>query len=134
MPSNNVVIDMEELVSTIGHTLDEYSDYALEVSAKQVKTIARKAAKVARDSGTYENRRPKYRQSITQKNVSKNRYIPTSLVYAKDHEYSLTHLLENGHKLWNAPGIKTRAFKHWKVADEYAREELPKAIAKGLGG
>jgi len=46
-------------------------------------------------------------------------------------EYQLTHLLENGHAL--RQGGRTRAFPHWKTAEDELNNELPRKLKEVLG-
>lgn len=92
-----------------------------------VKETAKEGAKVTRESGGYQNRRPKYRKAIKYRTSIAGPVIEAQ-IYASGHEYSLTHLLENGHHLWNAPGVMTRAFKHWKVGEDYVDSNLERNI------
>jgi hypothetical protein len=53
-------------------------------------------------------------------------------IYASSHQYSLTHLLENGHKLWNRPLMPTRAFPHWQEGWDVVEAELDANIDAAL--
>lgn len=133
--TGNVTVDMTQLMSAIGAVLDEYSTLAVDACSEAVNVVGKEGAKVTRKEGGYTDRRPKYRKSIRSKAVRRSSFEAKDLIYASGHEYSLTHLLENGHKLWQAPNrAKTRAFKHWVKGEDYVKEELPKELMKRLGG
>lgn len=129
-----IYCNLGELVESIGVILADYSDWVCDVTAEEIKAVAKEGAKEAKKAGEYKNRRPKYRKSISYKSERKDMLHPHSLIYARNHEYSLTHLLENGHKLWNAPLRKgTRAFPHWVEADELVAKELPERLIRRFG-
>ena len=96
-----------------------------------VRETTKEASKITREAGGYQNRRPKYRKSIGWR-FQTSGPMAEGQVYARGHEYSLTHLLENGHHLWNAPGVMTRAFPHWKPGDEYANSHHARNILKNI--
>lgn len=128
---NHIVTDLTGFGAAMRAILSDCQETMREAANKGVKETAKEAAKVTRESGTYQNRRPKYRQSISYRFKTQS-YTAEAQVYARAHEYSLTHLLENGHKLWNAPGKRTRAFKHWKIGEEYAVAHIDQNIFKYL--
>lgn len=131
--SGSVSVAMDKLGETMGNLLDGYSNIIMDLVNDAVIDVGKETAKVAKDEGHYTDRRPKYRKSIKEKHKRKDRFDTSSLIHASGHEYSLTHLLEKGHKVWNKPSRgNTRAFPHWEVAEEYAAEELPKAIMKRI--
>lgn len=49
-------------------------------------------------------------------------------------DYQLTHLLENGHVIKNKKGTygRTHPIKHIKPVEEWASDELPRKVDKGL--
>lgn len=128
---NHIVVPMEEFGAAMNGILSEFQDVVRKAVNDGVRDVLKESAKEIRETGTYQNRRPKYRRSIGWRMSTKG-FFTEGQVYAKDHEYSLTHLLENGHGLWNAPGRRTRAFKHWKFGEEWADEAIMKNIEKYL--
>lgn len=96
-----------------------------------IRKVAKDGSKVARDEGTYENRRPKYRKSLGYRTSGKEFFFQAQL-YAKGHEYSLTHLLEKSHSLWQAPEKKTREFPHWKPAKDWIQENIASYILNSI--
>ena len=104
-------------------------DRAVEETTKDSKDIVKAKANVE-DRNTRRN--GKYKRSITYK-IERELAHTRGVIYASGHEYSLTHLLENGHNLWNSPR-RTRAFEHWKDGETNAIKELPSLIEKYLKG
>ena len=127
---NVVHCTLEDLPNALETILSAYADEVASITEKEVKNVTKKTVKVVKKAGGYKDRRPKYRKSI-RSNVETSFNGTNGLVYAGGHEYSLTHLLENGHKLWNTP-TRSPAFEHWKVGEKFAQEELPKAILNDL--
>ena len=57
-----------------------------------------------------------------------NSYRKSRIVYAGGHQYSLTHLLENGHRIVRPDktdtGRRTKPIAHIKPAEDWAVNEL----------
>lgn len=128
---NHVRVSMDNAGPALMEILNELTAEVRMGVNQGVRETTKEASKVTKDSGTYQNRRPKYRQSISWRFTTAGP-MAEGQVYARGHEYSLTHLLENGHHLWNAPGVMTRAFKHWETGDKYANDNLAKNILKNI--
>lgn len=136
MSVDNVRIPPEQLGEVLAEMMEEYGvetrqrmcEITKEVT-KDTKNEVKKHANV--ESGKrFPYRVGKYKKSISYK-MKEEGYSDTGIVYARNHEYSLTHLLENGHNLWQAPGKRTRAFPHWKYGEQLAQQEfVPKMIKK----
>lgn len=120
-----------EVLSAVGDAVDE--------TTKETRDIIKENANVEKlDPITkryrFPRRKGKYKKNIGKK-TKRNRYTGAEgIVYGKNREYALTHLLENGHRLWQSPGRSTGKFVHWKTGEEHAIEELPKKIIKNLKG
>lgn len=128
---NHITITPKEFGPVIQSLLNEYEEKVQEAFNDAVKVVSKGSANETRFAGSYQNRRPKYRRSISYRFNTKG-YYAQGQVYARGHEYSLTHLLEDGHKLWNAPGKRTRAFIHWKAGERFAIEMIVPEILKRL--
>lgn len=127
---------MSQLGPEIRKIIQEYKEHSLaqidravEETTKDSKDIVKAKANVE-DRNT--RRKGKYKRSITYK-IERELAHTHGVIYASGHEYSLTHLLENGHNLWNSPR-RTRAFEHWKDGETNAIKELPSLIEKYLKG
>lgn len=128
---NHVACDLTDFASVLDGMLNNIQPVVREAVNIGIKDTAKAASERTRESGTYQNRRPKYRGSISYR-ISYKEYFVHAQVYARGHEYSLTHLLENGHAIWNKPGRRTRAFPHWKRGEELATEMIVPEIMKHL--
>ena len=129
--TDNVVVSMEELPEAIQAILEEFStETRMEVS-EAVSEVAKESRKIIAENAPV-GRRGKYHKSIRTR-TEEEAFGRTVTIFAANHEYSLTHLLEKGHELWNSPR-RTRAFVHWKTGEQHAIDELPKRIMKKIGG
>ncbi len=136
MSVDNVTIEPEELGEVIAQYMEEYGVETRARIAEVTKDVTKDAKNIVKKNANVEMgnrfpyRRGKYKKSIRYR-MKEESLSDTGIVYASGHEYSLTHLLENGHKLWQAPGKRTRAFPHWKKGEELAQQEfLPKMVKK----
>lgn len=129
---NSIHCTIEDLPNAINAILSAYADDVANITDKSVKKVTKETVKVVKKTGDYKNRRPKYRKSIRSR-VEPGLNGAKGVVYAGGHEYSLTHLLENGHRLWNSPR-RTSAFPHWVKGEDYAQQALPKLLIQELKG
>ncbi|WP_289683743.1 hypothetical protein [Faecalibaculum rodentium] len=132
---NHIVVSMEQAGEALRKILDNVTtDVRMGVNAG-VKETAKETAKITRESGGYSDtstgRGPKYRKAITYRFNTRG-ITCEAQIHASGHEYSLTHLLEKGHHLWNKPGVMTAAFKHWKTGEEYADAHVAQNILKNI--
>lgn len=133
---DHVYCNIEELGEVIGQIAQEFSS---ETRVK-VKEATREVTEETRDTVKERAnvdprnvaRKGKYKRSISFR-MEERPTQDVGIVYARGHEYSLTHLLEKGHELWNSPK-RTRAFPHWVTGERYAIKELPDRIVKKLKG
>lgn len=129
---NTIHCTIDELPNAMQTILKAYSNKVADINDDAVRKVTKKTTAIVKKSGSYRNRSGKYRKAIRSK-VEKSYGMCSGVVYAGNHEYSLTHLLEKGHRLWNSPR-RTRAFPHWIKGEQYAQKELPTLIVKGLKG
>lgn len=139
MVVDEIVVKPKEFNAAIIKIMEEYGKETFtrinkvtnEVTKDTKKEVKKNANVETKEPLRFPNRVKRYKKSISYR-TEKNGVMNYGRVYAKNHEYSLTHLLENGHKLWNAPGKRTRAFPHWKKGEELAQKEFAKEIIKEL--
>lgn len=76
-----------------------------------------------------------YSGDWTHERVLAKRIYTKEVVYNEDH-YQLTHLLENGHAVKNGTGrvrgARAGAYPHIKPVEEWAQQELPRAVEREL--
>lgn len=130
--TDNVVVSMEELPEAIQAILEEFSTETRMNVSEAVSEVGKESRRIISQEAP-QGRRKKYYKSIRTR-TEEEAFGRTATIFAANHEYSLTHLLEKGHKLWNRPSRPTRAFKHWKTGEQHAIDELPKRIMNKIGG
>lgn len=137
MPVNDVVCDISELGEEVAKIAEEFKEKTVDQVDLAVREVTKEARDIIKQNANVDRRnvkrKGKYKRSITYK-IERDLIHTEGIIYASGHEYSLTHLLENGHELWNAPGRRTGAYKHWKLGEELAIETLPKTIVLKLKG
>lgn len=122
---DHITISPEMFGATVSNILDEFTVHVRLAVNDGIKKTLKEGKKITQESGTYRNRRPKYRKSISYR-MSEQGFLTEGQIYARGHEYSLTHLLEHGHGLWQ--GGHTRAFPHWRLGEEYVDDNVIKNI------
>lgn len=127
-----VVCSIEDLPATLTGLLGEYNTWLVDQSRLAVEDATKDARKETKGTRPYNDITGKYRQSISYK-MDNGINWSTGLVYSDSGQHRLTHLLENGHKLWNRPSRPTRQFKHWLMGEAKAQEVLPKYLKERLG-
>ena len=107
--------------------LDEYDDKVNRVLEDTADRVSREA--VDKLQNTSPKRTGEYASGWTVKKLSRSNII----VHNATH-YQLTHLLENGHVIANARGTygRVNGTKHIAPVEEWAAEELPAEIIRGL--
>lgn len=123
---------VEEFAMAINEALQEFAGavdydvwYVTEKVAKQAAANVREGIKSSGIKGT-----GAYRKSIRVRSLKEKRLVHTKIVYAKAPEYRLTHLLEYGHATAN--GGRTRAFTHWKPAEQKAIDDFVKELREAI--
>lgn len=116
---------IDDLANEIKKTLEDYSKVG-EKTLKEAAEIGAKEAMSELKAGNYEDRRGKYRKSFKVEKSNNGKKVAV-----KSKEYRLTHLLEKGHMTRNGTS-RTKAFPHWKKAEEKAIKEYEERIKRGL--
>lgn len=111
--------------------LDAYEDRVENVYEVSVSRVSREA--VQRLRNTSPKKSGSYARGWTLKKV-KSRANVTDVIVHNRTDYQLTHLLENGHVIRNKKGEygRTRPIKHIAPVAEWAENELPNDIERGL--
>ena len=111
--------------------LDAYEDRVENVYEASVSRVSREA--VQRLRNTSPKKSGSYARGWTLKKV-KSRANVTDVIVHNRTDYQLTHLLENGHVIRNKKGKygRTRPIKHIAPVAEWAENELPNDIERGL--
>lgn len=121
----------ETLTVQMERILEEYKDRVKNVTNVAMNRVARECVKQLRS--TSPRKTGSYASGWATKKITSRDGIADIIVHNKT-DYSLTHLLENGHDVVNAKGRVGRAGpkKHIKPVEEWANNELPEEIEKEL--
>lgn len=128
-------IKAEELEQALADIINDYADDVIKASQEAVETVGQigvqklqERAQKAGFKGT------KYIKSFRVKK-ERGRLGATSTLYST--QYRIAHLLEHGHAIKNKEGNvigKTKAYEHWKTAEEETSNLLEDTIKKAVGG
>lgn len=103
--------------------MDELRNYSEEVDNKMQKVIDEVTKEVLNNlenNPVIPKKTGEYSKSFYKRKLAQGKGYKRNLIASK--KYQLTHLLENGHL--TRSGTRTRAFPHWKQAQEIA-DTLP---------
>jgi hypothetical protein len=128
-------IKVDALASEIMSLLHEYVNDVTSDMKKDIDSVARGTVKRIKEEAPvrHDGRKKKYepgsyRDSWRSTIDEENSYRKSRIVYASKHQYSLTHLLENGHRIVRPDktntGRKTQPIAHIKPAEDWAVNEL----------
>lgn len=127
--SNTKLKGLSGLTKEINSTLMQYKKLCAEEIFEAAVEVSKKTVSKLKELGGYKDITGKYRKSFAIKPY-KHYVYPSSTVHNK--KYRLTHLLEFGHM--TRDGTKrTKAFPHWKSAEEKAVEEFEEALKEKIG-
>ena len=121
-----VKVKVENLNKIIVEELRLYAKEVTEDVDKTAKASMDKLVELTKHDAPEGHRQKHFKDFITSKKINEGRY----LWYVKAPEYRLTHLLENGHAVWNGQRAKAHHFiepNNQKVQKEY-EEEIKKVI------
>lgn len=128
-------IKVDALASEIMSLLHEYANDVTSDMKKDIDSVARGTVKRIKEKAPvrHDGRKKKYepgsyRDSWRSTIDEENSYRKSRIVYAGGHQYSLTHLLENGHRIVRPDktdtGRRTQHIAHIKPAEDWAVNEL----------
>ena len=134
-------VKADALANEIMSLLQQYANDVTSDMKKDIDSVARatvmkikEKAPVRKDSKKKKYEPGSYRDSWRSTLQNENSYRKSRIVYAGGHQYSLTHLLENGHRVvlkgrnaGNAP-----AKVHIRPAEEWASNELEQRTIKRI--
>lgn len=111
--------------------MDAYNKQVKNVWEVSVARVSREA--VQRLRNTSPKKTGSYARGWTLKTVRTRAGVTDVIVHNRT-DYQLTHLLENGHMIRNKKGTfgRTRPIKHIAPVSEWAENELPNEIERGL--
>jgi hypothetical protein len=128
-------VKVDALASEIMSLLHEYANDVTSDMKKDIDSVARGTVKRIKEKAPvrHDGRKKKYepgsyRDSWRSTIDEENSYRKSRIVYAGGHQYSLTHLLENGHRIVRPDktdtGRRTKPIAHIKPAEDWAVNEL----------
>ena len=116
----------------MGRILDEYVEKVHEVTDESIKHSSQEAVQKLRNTSP-RNEKGKRAGRYARGWTKKAGHYET-IVYNKT-DWQLTHLLENGHAVVNRygdTGARAEAIKHIEPVENWAIEDLPMRISRGL--
>lgn len=125
------VCTLQDLGKTVEEMMEEYRVEINEVTDKSIRKVTKQTTKVIEAIAPI-GYRGVYHVSLGEKFSRGATNLEGTVWGAKNHAYSLGHLLENGHFLWNRPTMPSGAYKHWKDGEKFAQDELPELIVSGI--
>jgi hypothetical protein len=125
------VCTLQNLGMTIDEMMEEYRVEVNGVTDKSIRKVTKQTTKVIEAIAPI-GYRGVYHVSLGEKFKRGATNLEGTVWGAKNHAYSLGHLLENGHFLWNRPTMPSGAYKHWVEGERFAQDELPEEIVSGI--
>ena len=115
-------MNVDKFVAALSKELSSYSEEITEGIKKAVDIVGKETNAEIKKHITFNQITGNYVKSFRVKKVheSKNKKLKTWYVANGNHR--LTHLLENGHALWQ--GGRTEAYPHIKYGEELARKRM----------
>ena len=115
-------MNVDEFVAALSKELSSYSEEITEGIKKAVDIVGKETNAEIKKHITFNQITGDYVKSFRVKKVhdSKNKKLKTWYVANGNHR--LTHLLENGHALWQ--GGRTEAYPHIKYGEELAKKRM----------
>ena len=137
--NGEIRINVNEFSKAVKSQLKIYSDEVIDRQKKAVDDVTKEALKILKDNAPVQEngkRSGKYKKSLKSKTEKETLVSKTNVLYS-DGETSLTHLLENGHATVKKHGrygekTRTKAIRHFGVANDYIESELPNKIEKSI--
>ena len=121
------VVSIDDLADIIAEELESYTEEVDGVMQDEIDALSKEVVKNLKNNPIIPEETGKYEKSFYLKKEAQGRGYKRNRIANRD--YQKTHLLEDGHLTSN--GKRTRAFPHWKEAQELA-DTLPERLEKKL--
>ena len=121
------VVSIDDLADIIAEELESYTEEVDRVMQDEIDALSKEVVKNLKNNPIIPEETGKYKKSFYLKKEAQGRGYKRNRIANRD--YQKTHLLEDGHLTSN--GKRTRAFPHWKEAQELA-DTLPERLEKKL--
>ena len=121
------VVNIDDLAHIIAEELESYTEEVDGVMQDEIDALSKEVVKNLKNNPIIPEETGKYKKSFYLKKEAQGRGYKRNRIANRD--YQKTHLLEDGHLTSN--GKRTRAFPHWKEAQELA-DTLPERLEKKL--
>lgn len=132
-------VAINEFSNAVNDILKEYADDVYDDVKDIVDDVTNEALGILKDAAPVGKgkRAGEYKKALKKKKVSETLTNKTNVLYAEAPHYRLTHLLENGHATVKKHGrygqiSRTKAIRHFGVANDYIESELPSKIEKSI--
>ncbi|AGK95406.1 hypothetical protein [Clostridium pasteurianum] len=127
-------VNIDQMADEILKGLEDYTREITGEVKKVVDIVAKETNEEIKKHIAFNQHSGKYVKAFRIKNAYEDGYKKVNVWYVAGGQHRLTHLLENGHALWQ--GGRTRAFPHIKYGEELAKkrmEELAKEAIENAG-
>ena len=123
-------ITVDQFAKLIAKTLEDYEEGVEESIEKVIQEVAEDTLEDLESNPIIPEQTGEYQKGFYLKNIYKGRGKEKGIhkIVVANKKYQIGHLLENGHATRN--GGRTKAFPHWKDAQEIA-DTLPDRL-KGV--
>lgn len=123
------VVSIDDLADIIAEELESYTEEVDGVMQDEIDALSKEVVKNLKNNPIIPEDTGEYKKSFYIKKEAQGKGYKRNRIASKKPHYRLTHLLEDGHLTSN--GKRTRAFPHWKEAQELA-DTLPERLEKKL--
>ena len=120
-------ISIDDLADVIAEELESYTEEVDDLMQDEIDKLSKEVRDNLKNNPDIPEKTGEYKKSFYIKKVAQGKGYKRNRTANK--KASLTHLLEDGHLTSN--GKRTRAFPHWKEAQELA-DTLPERMKKKL--